>query len=190
MTDKIPCDYRTHKHIPSRSCYQLILEVSEELFPLVCDTLGFPKAGENIFVNVELSTPENIKEIRYKENSNATTPVAIDKPVSKDSLPTEPVIRKSLTTEKIEGEKLRTRACIECKNPEFQEFVIYEDRQLAVGYQKSEDGAREFIIDYCIIKSRSDLYNDKEAQSRFLNLMDGFNNWKRDQQYEDNFSRM
>ena len=50
----IQADYRTFKHIPSRKCYQLIMEVPEELFPEVCRVLYYPATGESNPVAIAL----------------------------------------------------------------------------------------------------------------------------------------
>lgn len=60
-------DYRTNKHIPSRSCYQLIIEVPEESFPEVCRTLGYPKTGENTYVAIALLN----KDVTYTNPEGA-----------------------------------------------------------------------------------------------------------------------
>ena len=62
----IQADYRTNKHIPSRKCYQLIMEVTEESFPEVCRTLGYPSTGENTYVGIALLEKAAIANAKSK----------------------------------------------------------------------------------------------------------------------------
>ena len=150
-------DYRTNKHIPSRKCYQLILEVSEEAFPEVCDILGYPRTGENTYVGIAL----------------------LDKAI----------LSKKETTEQSEGEKLRTRAVLICKDKLFCEFITEEMPQIRPNGTANEDDAAFFIRTTCHISSRSMLATNEQAQQSFRALMDRFNAWKLEQQYKDNLSR-
>ena len=45
--------YTTMKHIPTRSTYQLIIEIDEDLFPIVCANIGFPESGSPVCVKLE-----------------------------------------------------------------------------------------------------------------------------------------
>lgn len=91
----IQADYRTNKHIPSRKCYQLIMEVPEESFPEVCRTLGYPTTGQNVYVGIARLTEQSSK--------------------------TEIVTNSSET--KTEGEKLLARAHILCKDTNYLRYV-------------------------------------------------------------------
>ena len=167
MADKIPCDYRTHKHIPSRSCYQLIFEVSEELFPVVCDTLGFPKAGVNTYVNIELLTPENIKSLR------------VDNPLTEESS----------VKEKSEGKKVFALSHIRCNDKNFQAYVA----ELGWNELTPKDNATDYLYNFCDIVSRSELTTDVAAQKLFRELDQKFKKWWAEKGWEtinqDNVNR-
>ncbi len=155
----ISADYKTNKHIPSRKCYQLILEVAEEEFPNVCNVLGYPKTGENTYVGIAL----------------------LDKAI----------VRENRTTEQSEGERLRTRAVLLCKDAAFQEYISTFHIKYMDGlkYSISEDGAIQAIYDNCDITSRSELSHNRNAQDSFNILLRNFREWKTSQQYADNLSR-
>jgi len=99
------------------------------------------------------------------------------------------VVKESLITEQIEGERLRTMAVMLCKDSGFQKYVgnlsAGEDWQ----YVSSEDGAIGAIYDACNIKSRSELATNKNAQDAFHVLLRDFREWKTSQDYADNLSR-
>lgn len=156
-------DYRTHKHIPSRSCYQLIIEVSEEEFPKVCDTLGYPRTGENTYVGIALLD----KQIYHKP----------------------PVAGKS-DIQQTEGEKLRTRAGILCGDRQFQEFASGNiAREFGTITTDMRQQALDIIYGFCEIESRTELVDNIDAQHNFKMLLKKFDAWKVSQQYADNLSR-
>jgi hypothetical protein len=55
-------DYTTHKHIPSRKVYQLIIEIPEEEFPNACSILGYPSTSESTSVGIALLNKEKIEK--------------------------------------------------------------------------------------------------------------------------------
>ncbi len=164
MTDEaiIQGEYVTFKHVKTRKVVVLEVEVPEELFQDVISKLGMPIGGEAKPVAVCLLNCE-------AENH---------------------IVKPKITTEKSEGEKLRQRACILCGEEGFQEYCAHLDKIAPhfFGPQKKAH-AREVILRVCNITSRSELTTNKDAQGKFLSLMEQFNNWKRDKEYEDNFSR-
>lgn len=88
--------------------------------------------------------------------------------------------------DKTEGEKLRIKAVMLCKQQDFQEFILdifapqLPDREL---------NARQIIYELCSIKSRSDLTIDIKAQNKFHELLSQYESWKLGRQYNDNLSR-
>ena len=110
-------------------------------------------------------TPPNLDHFTsYKENSNATTKVA----------------------EKTEGDKLRERACILCKEKDFQTYV---NQIGAYGY--NEAGARLFIYVECEIESRKTLVTCEAAQVLFKNMDRQYKEWLNpiEDQYKDNLEQ-
>jgi hypothetical protein len=74
--------------------------------------------------------------------------------------------RRELT----EGERLRTRAVLLCKDERFQEWV-WERMNYGT---KSEEDARGCLLDYCGIDSRSELALSIPAQAKFRELLDRY----------------
>ncbi len=98
----------------------------------------------------------------------------------------------SKTTEKSEGERLRTRAIMLCKDDLFLQYIAVLDTEYArtdIGYAPTENAARLAICYYCNIKSRSELAHNKNAQEAFNVLLRNFREWKVSNQYADNLSR-
>lgn len=96
--------------------------------------------------------------------------------------------------EKSEGEKLRQRACILCGEGKFQQYCI----ELGYFYTTSDTGDVRFgkestatncIYAECNIESRRELVTNKEAQTLFLELMEQYNDWKFENNYDDNLTR-
>lgn len=97
-----------------------------------------------------------------------------------------PVIRENGTTE---GEKLRIRAVMLCKDSEFHDFV---KSQTSLGSTTDPQGYnRHFICRYCQIKSRSELATNIEAQKKFKELDRKYKEWLNpiENQYADNLNR-
>lgn len=96
----------------------------------------------------------------------------------------ESVVKKSLTTEKTEGEKLRTRSVMLCKDEGFQEFlssVYFAD--------KNEDSAINTMRNICHIHSRAELVNNEDAQRLLKDLIEQFSFWLEEGSFKDNLSR-
>ena len=157
----IQSDYRTFKHIPSRKCYQLIMEIPEEEFANVCNVLGYPKTGENTYVAIALlnCTP--------KSNN----------------------VPSKVTTEQIEGNKLRTRAVMLCKDNQFQEYTKQTCWSVN-GVSATEECASEHLKAYCGIESRSELATNIEAQQKFRALDQNYKDWLFIQNHAENLDRL
>lgn len=52
--------YTTAKHIPTRSVWQLVIEIDEGLFPIVCADIGWPTNGEPVAIKLEKLDDEEI----------------------------------------------------------------------------------------------------------------------------------
>ena len=104
----------------------------------------------------------------------------------------KPVVSKIETTEKTEGEKLRKRACILCKEVDFQLFVS-AGSQASLNEHGWEIYATKCIYLHCNIKSRKELVTNKEAQEKFKALDRKYKEWLKptiEEQYPDNISQM
>jgi len=110
-----------------------------------------------------------------------------------------PVVKDSLTAEKSEGDKLRVRAVLLCKDKYFQEFSWNEADLNGFNINLSsspedvarspEDVARNYIYRLCNIKSRSELTTNLDAQKLFRDLDRKFNDWQFENRYADNLER-
>lgn len=86
-------------------------------------------------------------------------------------------------TERTEGDKLRTRAVMLCKDSNFWLYVRAE-------HGNEEKDCREHICNYCAISSRSELATNIGAQMQFGILLEQYKIWQLDQQYSENLGRM
>lgn len=166
----IQADYKTHKHIPSRKQYQLIMEVPEEMFPKVCEVLGYPQTGGNTFVGIALlDIPE-----KHTDFHTANTPIFT---------PQE--------GDKTEGEKLAQRAGILCGDREFQRFLdSVSDPCKFPGVVGCSETAADILRYICGIKSRKELATNPEAQKKCRELFNKFDQWKTERRYKDNLERI
>lgn len=154
-------EYVTFKHIKTRKMVVLEIEVPEENFQEVITKLGMPIGGESKHVAIALIDADD-----YDESNE--------------------VVKESLTTEQSEGDKLRIRAVMLCKEREFQICCESLDKSRIVF---NENHARDFICEYCNIKSRSELAHNPYAQMKFRTLEHKFKDWLYENQYTDNLSR-
>ena len=92
-------------------------------------------------------------------------------------------------TEKTEGEKIRERACILCKDPTFQNFITKMTWEVEDVYK--EPHARSHLLKYCGIESRKELVTNKAAQEKFKELDRKYKDWLNpiEERYKDNFER-
>ena len=80
--------------------------------------------------------------------------------------------------------ELVKKAVMLCKNAYFQEFLSQVH-----GAEQNESSAILTLYKLCGIKSRSELKCNAEAKKEFDNLMDYYQQWKVNQEYEDNLAR-
>lgn len=164
MTDSDRCaimgSYTTFKHIKTRKVVVLEVEVAEEHFEEVISKLGMPIGGESKPVAIALlHKHENSYENSFSEN------------------------------EKSEGENLRTRAVLLCKDSEFQEYTKQTCWSLS-GVSATEECASEHLKSFCGINSRSELATNIEAQSKFKELLEKYKDWQFENNYSDNINRI
>lgn len=154
-------EYTSFKHIKTRKCVTLEIEIPEENFQDVIAKLGMPIGGESKPVAVCLLRNET------------------------DNKP--PVVAESTPQEKSEGDKLRVRAIMLCKEKDFQRYcgeMFFCD--------EDEASAKMFLCHYSNIESRSELTFNKEAQDSFKKLDTLYKEWLKpsvDEQYADNLRR-
>lgn len=153
-------EYVTFKHVKTRKVVVLEVEVPEEYFQDVITKLGMPIGGESKPVAVAL----------------------LNDPTVKENLTVAPTI------EKTEGERIRERACILCKEEKFHEYV----ESTGFLYAGINEVCVQYIYMQCNIASRSDLTRDKTAQALFKRLDARYKAWLNpvDEQYTDNIKRM
>jgi len=93
--------------------------------------------------------------------------------------------------EKTEGDKLRERACILCKDLQFRNYVANQCLCVCTA-QATPEEARAFVISRCGIESRSELVHNHMAQELFKQIDDNYKEWLNpiDDQYADNISKL
>ena len=135
MTDKavVSGEYTSFKHVKTRKVVTLEIEVPEERFQEVINILGMPVGGESKPVAVCL----------------------LDKDVLAGNNP-EP-------KEQTEGEKLRTRAVMLCRDKEFQIFLGCKN----ITVIENEQRAKEYLCGHLGITSRSEIATDIRARNAF-----------------------
>jgi hypothetical protein len=94
--------------------------------------------------------------------------------------------------EQTEGEKLRTRAVMLCKEDEqFQDFchdyMVTEGGREKYGYNESY--AKNAVYIYCGTDSLGMIPKSEKVRNKFKEMLEHFNQWKTEQKYPDNCSR-
>ncbi len=92
------------------------------------------------------------------------------------------------TKEQTEGEKLRTRAVMLCKDAKFQEYMNTAVPSSVKGLP-SETEVAWWIKGVCNIKSRSELVYNIDAQLKFRELLHRYKDWQFENNYSENLSR-
>ncbi len=162
-------EFVTYSHVKTRKVFTITIEFPEESALHVLNTLGAPVGGDSKPVAVAL-LDKSIVDLRpFSERVLDMTPTVYSK------------------TELTEGEKLRTRAIMICKDEQFQRFVA--DVLSDIGYAISVNDARDAVCDYCSIKSRAELATNKDAQDAFNVMLRQFDEWKVSNRYAENLSR-
>jgi hypothetical protein len=152
--------------VPTRSAYQLVMEVPEEAIDHVLAVLGgAPKTGQSQWVGI---APLN-------GGADASASVCLNYPDldrgGSDPAQTGPNHR-SPRRELTEGERLRTRAVLLCRDERFQRWMLpsmYVD-----GSHKNEEYVAEILRNECGIDSRSELALSIPAQAKFRELLDRY----------------
>lgn len=153
---------------------------------------------DNAIVQGEFCTFRHIKtrkafviEIEFPEEQGQEVLKVLGMPIGGESKPVaiallnKEVLKVSNSTDlKTEGEKLRTRAVLLCKDKLFQEYAAilpeYASEYAAIMHLKNE----------CDIESRSELAHNIEAQTKFKELLAKYDTWKLENQYKDNLGRI
>lgn len=65
------------------------------------------------------------------------------------------------------------KAAVLCKDRLFQDYVNF-----LYGLPKTEKSAIDFVYDICLIKSRTELNGNKEAQEQFDRMVKEFEEWR------------
>lgn len=166
MSAIVSGEYVTFKHIKTRKMVVLEIEVPEEMFQDVITKLGMPIGGESKPVAVALLNHTDIHT---------------------------PVTPKN-TQEQTEGDKLRVRAVMLCRDDNFVEFcnkhwiTPYNLRDKNI--DEREKIAVWWIYHFCNIESRSELTTNIEAQNKFKELLEKYKTFQLENQYADNLERI
>lgn len=165
MTSIVSGEFCTFRHIKTRKAFVIEVEFPEEQGQEVLRVLGMPIGGESKHVAVALLDKSVISKMESANNAQSNYP---EKPDSS------------------EGDNLRVRAVMLCKDREFQIFLESLDKEIIVF---NESHARKFLLNYCNITSRSSLAINVIAQNLFKNLLERYKDWQFENQYSDNLNR-
>lgn len=88
-----------------------------------------------------------------------------------------------------EGERLRTRAIMLCKDVNFWSYITFLYDYTTEELNNPEILATNEIYRMCNITSRSELATNVGAQESFKNILSLFITWKIENQYKDNLKR-
>ncbi len=133
------------------------------------------------------------------QNHNETAEITPDKtcPIPTNDVRIE---KQPSINEKSEGDRIRVRAIMLCKEKAFQEYRERFDARPRCHTHNDDHGgewttdmtgeeaAKGFILDKCNIKSRSELTTDKEAQRLFKQLDQKYKDWQFEQRHADNLN--
>jgi len=206
-------EYVTFGHIKGRKQVTITIEFPEEMAVEIFNILGTPIAELSKPVSVCLMHPESdpnyirttsemedcpktaffpeagipISE-RMRTDANEVERMRTDaNEVERMRTDANEVERKG-TEEKSEGDKIRVMAIMLAKDKDFQAFHYFVVPTASMS-PRTESQCASYIRRKCEIESRSELTTNRDAQGRFLELVDKFNGWKIEQRYGDNLNR-
>ncbi len=177
MSAIVSGDYTTFKHVKTRKVVVLEIEISEEKFQEVISKLGMPIGGESKPVAVALLNPVTEESVNNAQSNSSEIPNSS------------------------EGEKLRVRAVMLCKDADFTYFCLHvlnphflkfmpEAQYKEIMVEVKEEAVKNSMYYYCNIKSRSEFATNEAAQAKFRELLAKFDSWKLENQYADNINRI
>lgn len=180
-------DYTTFKHVKTRKVVVLEIEVPEERFQEVISKLGMPIGGESKPVAVALLDTQIASKPDVVGNSDVQQS-DFDGYFHKSKMPPNyGGVAPLNDAQQTEGDKLRVRAVMLCRDLLFQSFLAHKTGLVS---QAPEERARNYILNRCMIISRSELTHNLEAQAKFRELLAKFDSWKLQNQYQDNLNRI
>jgi hypothetical protein len=153
------------KQIKTRSCYQIVLEIPAEQADDALAVLGgVPKPNAQVWVAVARLNESD--GARAAVAPNLPAPEKLLAPQASGPAPSDvPFGHRGPT----EGERIRTRAVMLCKDEKFQEWATQYIGGRSYDHWDAEI-ARQVILSRCGIASRAELATNPEAQKKFLLL--------------------
>lgn len=183
----------THfRHIKTRKIVILEIETPEEQFQHIISILGMPIGGESKPVAVALLNPTIKESLTVEQSANNAHCNCHN--LSQTDVHMLGCIYSSQTNlysnklEQTEGEKLRVRAVMLCKDPVFAKFITDDNLSSIDGV--NEIAATRQLKTYCDIESRAEITSKGRAQEKLKELITKFESWKLEQQYPDNLNRI
>ena len=177
MTDNaiVSGEFVTYSHLKTRKTFSIVIEFPEEQALHVLNTLGSPIGGNSKPVAIALLNQSNsmpFEQIKFESEISGLNQL-------------------SNCAEKTEGEKLRVRAIMLCKDSNFQDYARQFFHQMpgSFGVVTTEIMTSHYIKYYCNIKSRSELATNVKAQANFKELLEKYKDWQFENNYADNLSR-
>jgi len=127
-----------------------------------------------------------IEDEQSANNAQSNCKEILDSSAVKEKLTTQNAKQPSIN-EKSEGAKLLSRAHCLCGEESFQNYAAIGRGQKEI---PCDDTAKFYIYQVCRIDSRSELTTNPEAQAKFRQLDQKYKDWRFEQRYADNLSRM
>jgi hypothetical protein len=159
------------QQVKTRSVYKIVLEIPAEQADAALAVLGgVPKPGAQVWVAVaRLVQPDGARSANSEESEVAVLP----RPAPSDL---DEMVRMNQETgqydqpahnplDKTQGERIRTRAVMLCKDRKFQEWICGADPE-----EDMENEATYALKRETGIQSRAELATNPEARKRFLLL--------------------
>jgi hypothetical protein len=159
--------------VPTRSAYQLVMEVPEEAIDHVLAILGgAPKTGTHQWVGIAPLKGEDDERAATGQTDAVGSRDVSSNGAAFNHPDDSPDLDKSVRSprrELTEGERLRTRAVLLCKDRRFQEWLCGADPEEDMEAETAEALRRELELD-----SRSELALSIPAQAKFRELLDRY----------------
>jgi len=185
-------EFVTYAHVKTRKQFTITIEFPEEMALHVLGILGAPIADNSKPVAVCLLNPDIAIPITEMEDFPKTAffPEAVIPATEKSTGHKSSAVVSKM--ENTEGKRILKWAHAVCAEKIFQQWCREGKCQTGEGltaYTYQAVSGEGMIYTFCNIKSRSELTTNRDAQGRFLELMDKFQAWQIEQRYGDNLTR-
>lgn len=170
MTDAIfKACYSEWKLVKTRGTVQIVFEMPVEQSDAAYQALGgMPIAAREVWCGIARLDPSKEHPLPPHPAEAAPRPA----PRAPQPLP----VGENKSRRPLSALPYSQQAALRCQDARFRAFLRETNRRFA----RNEDEARDYVLEYCNIKSRADIKPGTEAETYWLDIDQAFDSWLTD----------